>query len=277
MKKIDKNPFGTRIKEYESLSETYLDKTQYTIIRVDGHGFSKFTKGFEKPFDDLLTKLLSETARALMAEFKAVTAYSQSDEITLLLLPDENLIYSGRVQKITSLVASFASMKFNDLVREEWHKMNRLFVCEFGQEPAHSKRQNFLKSKIGKAFFDARVFQVPTDTEAFNSLLWRTKDCERNSKNVFAQNILSHKDCQNLSSNELVEKCLELGYNWNTLEDRFKYGILWKKENYIKKIEFTEDGRNYLTGSCIRTRFINISKKMDFSDDNVTLVLTKKL
>lgn len=278
--KYEKDPFGMRIKGYESSAETYLDKTKYTIVRIDGHGFSKWTKGFTKPFDEFIVRAMSETAKELMDEFKAVVAYSQSDEITLILLPDDNLIYSGRIQKITSLMASFASMKFNDLVREEWEKQHTSLV--YGSTNVDIKLLQFLETKIGKAFFDARVFQVDSDVEAFNSLLWRTFDCKRNSKNVFAQSILSHKQCQNKTSDELVQMCSELGHHWNELPEKYRYGIMWKKESYVKDIPNIElDHANKKIelshGSCIRTRFKEITTELSFSDENLEMVLCKKL
>jgi tRNA(His) 5'-end guanylyltransferase len=239
-------------------------------VRIDGHGFSKWTKGFEKPFDSLLTEILSETSRSLMDEFHAVASYSQSDEITLIFLPDDNLIYSGRVQKITSLMASFASMRFNDLVREA-------LILELKKDMLNettNPRRQLLKYKIGKAFFDARVFQVDTDTEAFNAFLWRTKDCERNSKNVFAQSILSHKQCMHKTSNELVDICKGLGHDWDSLPDRYKFGVLWKKGS--KEV----DAIDFFTKNPIkvqRSYFLEVSKQWNFSDTDVTYLLSKKV
>lgn len=279
--KYEKDPFGMRIKGYESASETYLDKTKYTIVRIDGHGFSKWTKGFNKPFDDFIVRSISETSRALMEEFKAVVAYSQSDEITLILEPDDNLIYSGRIQKITSLMASFASMTFNRLIQEEMINIDLDFVeGKYAKYP--EDKITFLKSKAGKAFFDARVFQVDSDTEAFNSLLWRTFDCKRNSKNVFAQSILSHKQCQNKTSDELVQLCAELGHYWHDLPEKYRYGILWKKESYEKdvadiELDHVNKKIDLSRGSCIRTRFKEITTELTFSEENVKMILCKKL
>jgi tRNA(His) 5'-end guanylyltransferase len=275
---VDKDPFGARIKEYEKATETYLTPSDYTVVRIDGHGFSKWTKGFEKPFDELLTKLMSETSRLLMDEFHAVSAYSQSDEITLIFQPSHEVgvqgvsgfIYAGRVQKIVSLMASFASMTFNELLREA-------LIVELKRDMLNetiSPRRELIKSKIGKAFFDARVFQVPTDTEAYNAFLWRTKDCERNSKNVFAQSILTHKQCMHKTSNELVEVCKEMGFNWNLLNDRYKFGVLWKKGT------MEVDAVDFYTKNPIKVKrsyFLEISKQWNFNDTDVTYVLSKKV
>ena len=268
--KVEKDPFGSRIKEYEKATETYLTPSDYTIVRIDGHGFSKWTKGFEKPFDELLTKLMSETSRLLMDEFHAVAAYSQSDEITLIFEPSHEVgvkgasgfIYAGRVQKLTSLMAAFATMSFNRLLQE---------VIDM---TTNEKRCELLWSKVGYAYFDARVFQTPSECEAYNAFLWRTKDCERNSKNVFAQSILTHKQCMHKTSNELVEICKELGHDWNLLPDKYKFGVLWKKGTMeVDAVDFhTKDPIKVK-----RSYFIEISKQWEFTQENVSYVLSKKV
>ena len=46
-----KQSLGDRIKSsYEDRSKTFLNRRTITIIRLDGKGFSKFTKGLNKPF-----------------------------------------------------------------------------------------------------------------------------------------------------------------------------------------------------------------------------------
>ena len=46
---------GDRMKEYESCYGFKIPNRSYVIIRLDGKGFSKYTKAFDKPFDDLLS------------------------------------------------------------------------------------------------------------------------------------------------------------------------------------------------------------------------------
>jgi len=47
-----KDSLGDRMKSYyEDKTRIYLPRRTYTIIRLDGRSFSKFTKRFKKPFD----------------------------------------------------------------------------------------------------------------------------------------------------------------------------------------------------------------------------------
>ena len=40
------------MKEYEAASSTFIDILKPFIVRLDGHSFSKYTKGFKRPFDE---------------------------------------------------------------------------------------------------------------------------------------------------------------------------------------------------------------------------------
>ncbi|KAJ7707490.1 hypothetical protein B0H17DRAFT_1191976 [Mycena rosella] len=80
---------GERMKSYEAATDKQLPADQPTLIRIDGPGFSKFTKG--------ATDLL---------------AYTQSDELTLVC-PMGCRAFNGRVAKLASLAAAYASVRFN--------------------------------------------------------------------------------------------------------------------------------------------------------------------
>lgn len=104
---------GDRMKTYEANTETTVCQGKPTLIRLDGHGFSKLTRPFKKPFDDSFHKAMVFTCHDLLTHFpEAVTAYTQSDEITLVF-PAGIAIFSGRVQKIVSLAAAWTTVRFN--------------------------------------------------------------------------------------------------------------------------------------------------------------------
>ena len=61
-------------------------------IRIDGRAFHTFTKGFQKPFDEILMKSMPETMQYLCENIQGcVFGYTQSDEITLILVDYKNL------------------------------------------------------------------------------------------------------------------------------------------------------------------------------------------
>ena len=80
------------------------------FVRLDGRAFHRLTAelGLEKPFDDGFIHAMVSVCTALVAEsgLSPVFAYTFSDEISLYL---EKLPFSGRVEKIDSVAASFAA------------------------------------------------------------------------------------------------------------------------------------------------------------------------
>jgi len=106
------------MKGYENISRIYLTKRMPTIIRVDGKAFHTFTRGFERPFDEIMIRSMWETAKYLCENIQGCkTAYVQSDEISLLLTDYDELTTSAwfdkNIQKMVSVSASMATLAFN--------------------------------------------------------------------------------------------------------------------------------------------------------------------
>ncbi len=217
--------------EFNSLSEwcKWLEKnfsnevmipTLPVIIRLDGNGFSKWTKGLTKPFDDGLTTLMIETTKFLVKETNAVVGYCASDEITLILYSSDRKIpiyNDGKKQKILSKLTGKCVTFFND---------NRPLYL-----PNHNKLANF----------DCRVYQTPTLHDACVQLLWRENDATKNSISMLAQSMFSHKSLQNLNGNEMQDKMiLEEGVNWNNLATKYKRGSYIKRSRVDKPFSSEE-------------------------------------
>lgn len=83
---------GVRMKEfYEQIPKTRLMRRTPVAIRIDGKAFHTFTKGFRKPFDAVLTSAMQETMKYLCENIQGcVLGYTQSDEITLILVDYKN-------------------------------------------------------------------------------------------------------------------------------------------------------------------------------------------
>ncbi len=65
-KKMKRDDLGNRMKTfYEEIPKTKLIKRCPVIFRLDGRSFHTFTKGFKRPFDDVLIKTMQETAKYL--------------------------------------------------------------------------------------------------------------------------------------------------------------------------------------------------------------------
>jgi tRNA(His) guanylyltransferase len=100
----------------------------WTVLRVDGRSFSRFTEQrFDKPFDLRFSQLMAEAARALLTEFGARYAYTESDEISILLDPD-SAIFGRGVEKLVSISASITSAAFTHAAGEPAHFDSRVWI-----------------------------------------------------------------------------------------------------------------------------------------------------
>ena len=286
VQKSNTESLGDRISNYASEVNYIIPKEEHLIIRIDGHHFSKYTLGFDKPFDTALSNAMIQTTKDLHERFNCYSSYHQSDEITLFIpaLKDskDNYVdhqFSGRTDKINSLVAAFTTMSFNKHLTSGYEKEKSEHYENFedsfrltSEEQESQKHLARFKEKLGNAYFDCRCFSVPTKEEAFNVFMWRSRDCIKNSKSMMAQAYVPHRELQGKNGEEQILYCLEKTCkDWNQIEDRFKYGVLIKKELYEKQIDFEKyDGPN---DTCTRSRLVQTSIPMNtFSPELVELI-----
>ena len=87
---------GCRMKTfYEQIPKTKLMRRCPVAIRIDGKAFHTFTRGFQKPFDEVLIKSMQGTMKYLCENIQGcVLGYTQSDEITLILVDYKKLTSS---------------------------------------------------------------------------------------------------------------------------------------------------------------------------------------
>lgn len=260
-----------RMKEYELQSRTRLLRRTPVIIRLDGKAFHTFTKGLDKPFDKDLVSIMQNTMLELCKNIQGcVLGYTQSDEITLVLIDYQNLDtcawFDNQVQKIVSVSSSMATLAFNKELDNK--------VIEFAIFDKNIFKINIPKGEIDinsnskyaiwtnkrfKAMFDSRAFNVPKE-EVCNNLIWRQQDSTRNSISSLAQSLFSHKSLQNINSKDIQDKMLtEKGINWNDLPTTLKRGscaikgedgkwvidneipIFTENRDYIDKLIFLEE------------------------------------
>lgn len=106
-------------------------------------------------------------------------------------------------------------------------------------------------SKLFKATFDARAFNVP-QYEVINNLIWRQQDATRNSILSLAQSLYPHKQIEGIKCNELQNKMLiEKDVNWNNLETKLKRGSCCIRDNESKwfidyNIPIFTENRDYI-------------------------------
>ncbi|MEU8344557.1 tRNA(His) guanylyltransferase Thg1 family protein [Spirillospora sp. NPDC048832] len=120
----------------------------WTVIRVDGRSFSRFTEThFDKPFDPRFSELMAETAQTLLTDLGARYAYTESDEISVVLDPSFDL-FGREVEKLVSLSASITTAAFTHAAGEP-------------------------------AAFDSRIWMGTTVDDVVDYFSWRQTDAAR--------------------------------------------------------------------------------------------------
>lgn len=208
---------GDRMKSYEAAeSSRHLMPLLPICVRIDGRSFSRWTRDLNRPYDEGLVQCMIETTRFLVEESNAAIGYTQSDEISLVLLQTSfhsQPFFNGKVQKLASVLASAATAKFQE------------------QVAIH------LPQKVGQlAMFDCRVWNVPSLEEAANALLWRELDATRNSIQSAAHAQYSHKELDQKSQSEMQELLFQKGINWNDYPNFFKRGTYIRRSKIRREL-----------------------------------------
>jgi tRNA(His) 5'-end guanylyltransferase len=188
---------------------------------LDGVAFHTLTRHCKKPFDAKLSQGMTETAKALVSEIQgAVCAYTQSDEISVVLTDynrfDTDAWYDYNIQKISSVAASIATLRFHDAT-----------------------------GFSNKALFDCRAFNLPRE-EVVNYLHWRQKDWLRNSVQMLARSIWSQKKLHGKSITEIKEMLCVNGTPWENLEGRWRNGIFIRGDAVALPNLIVQENRIYI-------------------------------
>lgn len=242
---MDTSDLAKRMKDYERRNRYYLQRRTPVIIRLDMRAGHSFTRGFQRPFDEVFIKTMQETAKYLCENMQNVKcSYQQSDEITLVLVDYEKLnsdcFFEYRVDKLCSIGASMATMAFEKAFQKnlcEWDDEYVLQAKIDQNESVLKLRDTYSKAYAKGAVFDCRCFNIPKE-EVTNCLYWRQLDATRNSIQMVGQANFSHKELQNKSCNDIQDMLMtQKGINWNDLPVYQKRGSCC-----IKQVD--ENGRS---------------------------------
>ncbi|WP_295609322.1 tRNA(His) guanylyltransferase Thg1 family protein [uncultured Methanobrevibacter sp.] len=198
------------MKEFEVYSSLRVPKNSKIIIRLDGRSFHKLANDLKlvKPYDDNFYNVISEVCRDLFEEFSAQFVYSFSDEISLLL---DNVPFDGRVEKIDSVIASFAASSF------VMH-----YDVEFKKPPA----------------FDSRIIPV-TEGNILDYFRWRQDESWRNCVNSHGiaylkskySNSQANDKIKGMNLSDIHEFLFANGINLNDVDTYKKRGIAVYRKN----------------------------------------------
>ena len=192
------------MKEYEVYSSLKVPKNSKIIVRLDGRSFHQLARDLNlvKPYDENFYKVIANVCNDLFKEFSPLFIYAFSDEISLIF---DYIPFDGRVEKINSVMASFAAASF---------VIN--YDVEFKKPPA----------------FDSRIIPI-NDGDVLKYFKWRQDESWRNCVNAYGIHCLKSKYPNNqandklngMSLSDVHELLFENGINLNDVETYKKRGI----------------------------------------------------
>ena len=215
---------------YESRYDISLTRRMPVILRLDGKAMHSFTKGFERPYDNLFHSAMNKTLQYLCQNIQGCKfGYTQSDEISLLLVDFENLDsdawFDYRVQKVSSVAAGMATLAFNKFFARGFKTL------PFSVEANMSEQQYKIYQKAIEtgAVFDCRCFNIPRE-DVTNYFVWRQQDATKNAIQMLGQCHFSHKELQNKSGSMIQDMLFQQkGINFNDMPVEFKRGVACKR------------------------------------------------
>lgn len=251
---------GDRMKSYENVYRNFLIPNMHTVIRLDGRAFSKFTKRFEKPFDEDFVNMMNKTTKYLCENLQNVKfGYVQSDEISLYITDltsyDDELPFKGNVQKIVSIASSMAGAYFN------------MLLLKYEMEKCDIKLDKVFNEDRKLPEFDARVFQLPNINELINCFIWRQRDCVKNSISSVGQANFSTSELKYKNTDQVQEMLFSIkGINWSHYDVGLKRGRMVMKNYFINGENIGFKKPLGVVDGVVRSKFL-ILESLDFSKE----------
>jgi tRNA(His) 5'-end guanylyltransferase len=192
-----------RMREFEWFQDLRVLPATWPVLRVDGRSFTRLCdEHFERPFDVRFNEIMVKVAQALLLQLQGVFAFTEGDEISILL-PAHTDLFGRAVEKLVSISAGIASSRF---------------TRELGTE----------------AHFDARIWVGPSVQHVADYFRWRQSNAARSSLNGWCFWTLRkegrnfHEATTTLEGLSVVEKnelLFARGINFNDVPLWQKHGV----------------------------------------------------
>ena len=237
-----------RMKKYEYVTRYYLMCRTPVIVRIDGKAFHTFTRGMKKPFDHIFMESMQDTMKYLCENVQGcILGYTQSDEISLLLIDYENLEssawFDNNINKIVSIAASMTSLYFNKIFY-----MKMFAYCV--ENNVNKEYKDLLVDKSNSLqFFDSRAFNLQKE-EVNNYFIWRQQDAIKNAIQMIGRAYFTHKELENKNGKDIIDMLDNIKVNYHSFSTCEKRGTCCIKTDkgweLDTEIPIFKDNKDYI-------------------------------
>lgn len=261
------------MKDCEVYTDLKVPKGSSIILRLDGRGFSKLSKNLNlnMPYDGDFKNIMAEVALDLFKEFGPLFIYTFSDELNILL---GNIPFSGRIEKLDSVLASFASSSFTMKINNNYflnktdNSVKGIFFKDIGDSNTNYNPRNTVNdnppnnsdsdnekineiNRIAPVSFDCRI--IPISREMIPMYFkWRQDEAWRNCINSYGYWTLREKlskeeatkTLNGLKISDIHELLYNNGLNINDVDNWKKRGLAIYRRNQVANVNSINNENN---------------------------------
>ncbi len=240
---------------YEDVSFTFLKRNMPAVIRISGQQYHDFVRKFQKPYDPVFLGSMQETLRYLCDTIPGcVFGYTQSFTFILVLQTPAHIEttswFSSDIQKIASVSASMATLKFNKI----FEKNAKSYVMT-GNHFDETKQLNAMQGYVGAidkgALFLANCFNIPAE-DLFHYLYLQQKQSIESAVLETGAAYFTEKELAGKSAAQIQFMYFDkTGKNFDDFPAEFKRGAacIQDEEEWIVDREMPmlrEENRDYI-------------------------------
>ena len=213
-----------RMKRYESVTDLRLVPGIPVYVRLDQRAGHTFTRNLRKPFDHVYMDAMYSATKVLFEQTNPIVPYTQSDEASFVYECPEKMPFEGRLFKIQSVLASQFATAF------------AIGGTRTGNAVLDDSSQFASAVTYNPPSFDCRVFQMPLE-ECANMILWRQRDCIKNSITLAALQEFSIKELEGKDSEDKIAMLAEKGIDYGSayLEEE-RLGTFVRKDAVTRRL-----------------------------------------
>lgn len=211
---------------YENQYQQHLQTKVPVFIKIKGKAFGTFTKGFQKPYDQIFAAAMHRTMKALCESVQGcVFGYAAADEIILIVTDYKHwnsvpwLNYDTAL--MNSTIAATASFEFNNAFHDELSKAK--------ENDTITDYSAYDVAAQSYAILTSRCFNVPEE-RVCDIMFWLQCDNRRNAIQKLARLHIDRKTLIGMCNDEIIEMLkIDHDVDWGNTPSAFQVGVACAK------------------------------------------------